>query len=70
MDDIFVLEEKVFVTWLIDGYKLGYLNKTLKKKKEDEQEEKDILTGTKMELPLWLALELAKRNFVEIEIPR
>ena len=76
INEILVQEEKVSVTWLIDGFELGYLNKRKKEKRkqeddeEEEEEEKDAIIGTKMELPLWLALELAKRNFVEIEIPK
>lgn len=73
------LEEKVSVIWNIDGYELAYLNKKgnniknsleLSSDDESEKETKDIKEGTKIEVPMWLAFELAKRNFVKIEIPK
>jgi len=64
IDDILMSSEKVPCVFNVDVKGLGFLDTNTKNK--------DIVIGTKMDLPLWLAMSLAhwRRKFVNAEFTK
>ena len=55
-------EERIPCTFIHDSVKLGHL--------DPSAEEKDIAADTRVDMPIWLGEELAKRNIVRINAPK
>uniref|UniRef100_H2Y306 DNA replication complex GINS protein PSF3 n=1 Tax=Ciona intestinalis TaxID=7719 RepID=H2Y306_CIOIN len=64
IDDIMMSSEKIPSTFLVSVKTLGYLDPSTNKK--------DIEVGSKLDLPLWLALSLAhpRKKFVTVELTK
>lgn len=63
IDEILAEEEKLNVKFITGSYQNSSLDPNL-------PIESDIEAGQTMELPIWLALPLAKAEIIDIEIPR
>ena len=55
-------EERIPCTFTHDSVKLGHL--------DPSAEEKDIAADTRVDVPIWLGEELAKKNIVKINAPK
>jgi len=55
-------EERIPCTFLHDSVKLGHL--------DPSAEEKDITADARVDLPVWLGEELAKKNIVRLNAPK
>ncbi|KAA0151824.1 hypothetical protein FNF27_03299 [Cafeteria roenbergensis] len=60
--EIVAEEERLPCTFLTDAELIGYLDST--------SDREDIEADTRVELPLWLADALSKRNMVSVDLPR
>ncbi|XP_076358118.1 DNA replication complex GINS protein Psf3 [Tachypleus tridentatus] len=62
VDDILATEVRIPCRFQLHVYKLGSLNPS--------SQSPDLLPGTKLELPLWLAQALQSRHIVSVELPK
>lgn len=62
LDDILAHEERLPCTFLSAAINLGYLDASLPGE--------DLEAGAKLELPMWLAATLVKRNLVTADLPK
>lgn len=62
IDDILATSEKVPATFEYPVHNMGYL--------DPSSDSPDLLPGTKLELPLWLAQGLYNRRIVSLELPK
>jgi GINS complex subunit 3 len=62
IDQILSEEERIPSTFLMAGPGLGHLDISI--------DSEDLPSQTRIELPLWLALELRKKHFVTLELPK
>ena len=71
IDDILAEEELVPCTFKEDAKNLGYLDRidNISNKKQIKEESGNIDKGSKVDIPLWLGICLAQRDFVELKTP-
>lgn len=62
LQDILTLNQRVPCKFKVHGLKLGFI--------DPSSESQDIPCGTKLEIPLWLAKELYRRDLIEIDVPK
>ena len=78
LDDILAEEELVPCSFKFEAKGLGYLdqlnnlshNMNTAQRKQVIQMEKSLPAGTKVDVPVWLAIKLAQREFVELRNPK
>ncbi|KAN0027931.1 hypothetical protein ACTFIV_009757 [Dictyostelium citrinum] len=61
INDILAEEQKITCNFFYDAYNLGQL--------EEGSRDPDMKKGSKVDLPYWMALALAKSNFVSVIMP-
>ena len=78
LDDILAEEELTPCTFKFEAKGLGYLEQlnhlsttaTTAQRKNAVLQEKDLPAGSKVDVPLWLAVSLAQRELVDLRFPK